>query len=172
MGSLQNGTIEKLEFLTQLPVEEEFGINALLRLLNSTEKSFAKEFMEFTRPESLNAKNYIIIVNNVVTKSFPNQKECSIMLAGEDVSMNPKLLEKEPLKLNQPKLNSLHNLLELISLLKEIKQISSQMEKINISFLEKSRKLLKTKDPHKNLLLNISKMVNPRLKKLLIPILI
>jgi len=46
------------------------------------------------------------------------------------------------------------------------------MEKINISFLEKSRKLLKTKDPHKNLLLNISKMVNPRLKKLLIPILI
>jgi len=61
-----------LEFLTQLPVEEEFGINALLRLLNSTEKSFAKEFMEFTRPESLNAKNYIIIVNNVVTKSFPN----------------------------------------------------------------------------------------------------
>jgi len=67
-----NITIMKLVFLILELAEEEFGINAWLKLPRLIEKNSVKEFTEFIKLELLNVKNYIIIVNNVATKLFPN----------------------------------------------------------------------------------------------------
>lgn len=146
--------------------EEECGISVLSMHLKHIEKNSAKEFTVYIKLVLTNAKNYTIIVNNVVIRLSPNLKEFLTSHVGEVALMNPRLLVKGKLKLNQPKLSYQPNQPEITHLKKEIVLISSLMEKILFSFLPLSKKLKKIKVHPKHLLWNSKeKTISQQLKK-------
>lgn len=93
-----------LVFLIPVLIREEFGTNVQQKPPKLIERNSVNPFTVFIKLVLINVSNFIIIVNNVVTKLFLNLKKFLTLLVGEDVSKNLKKLLRESQKLRLLKL--------------------------------------------------------------------